>query len=181
MNCPLGPPHLDGLRCAAEYGGVAEVLVEKLKYKGRVEFAPAMALAMAGAVAHGWPGLVFDAAVPVPLHGARQRQRGFNQAETLAQALAGAGGPPVWTGALKRIRPTPSQTRMGRRGRAANVRGAFAACGGGGELAGARLLLIDDVATTGATLSECARVLKAAGAATVHAAAYGRALNVARK
>ena len=142
-----------------------------------------------------------DAVVPVPLHPARARERGFNQAADLARLL----GRPVLP-ALCRVRRTPPQVRLPAGQRRRNVRGAFAlapaslrlilrrpdrrlrALTRGGRVAvmrtlveGRRLLLVDDVCTTGATLEACARVLKDAGAASVSAATVARAVTARRR
>lgn len=113
-----------------------------------------------------------DALVPVPLHPRRERQRGFNQAAALCQLLARPARLPVWP-ALRRLRWTETQTRFERAERLENLRGAFAARPRR-PVRGAHLLLVDDVFTTGSTVDECARVLRAAGAASV------RVLTVAR-
>ncbi len=107
----------------------------------------------------------WDALVPVPLHWARRWRRGFNQAEVLARAVAQRHGLPVLRGSLCRLRATPPQqgdTEARRR----NVRDAFAVTAGT-DIAGRRLLLVDDVFTTGATVNACARILLRAGAADV--------------
>ncbi|MCD6024880.1 MAG: utilization protein GntX [Fibrobacteria bacterium] len=122
-------------------------------------------------------GRSYDALIPVPLHAARRRDRGYNQAERLAGELArqearGAGlgrrgGRPVRTRGLKRLRFTGTQTRLKSGARAGNLEGAFRA--DPGLVAGQRILLIDDVCTTGSTLSHCREALLAAGAARVDA------------
>jgi predicted amidophosphoribosyltransferase len=118
----------------------------------------------------GWRALPPPACVvPVPLHAARLRRRGFNPAAALARDLARASGAPL-AFALARMRDTPSQTGLGRAGRRANVRGAFRARGA----SAACVWLVDDVVTTGATLEECARVLRAAGAERVVALCAAR-------
>lgn len=116
-----------------------------------------------------------DLIVPVPLHRWRRWRRGYNQAALIAVAAGRRLGMQVAPRALVRRRATRSQTGRARRDRVDNVRGAFEA--GRIRPAGGRVLLIDDVVTTGATLSECARTLKAAGARTVHACAAARTLS----
>jgi ComF family protein len=111
--------------------------------------------------------LTYDAVVPVPLHAARKRDRGYNQAEDLAREIARAGRIPVRSDGLRRIRPTGTQTRLGGRGRGENLEGAFRA--DPGRVRGLRLLLVDDVCTTGSTLSHCREELVNAGAARVDA------------
>lgn len=114
----------------------------------------------------------FDALVPVPLHPSRERERGYNQAALIAAAFGDIAGVPVLAGALRRTRATVTQTRLGRAGRQGNLEGAFA-CPDPSAAAGKRLLLVDDVFTTGATVSACARALKAAGCAEVGVIALG--------
>ena len=115
----------------------------------------------------------FDAIVPVPLHPARQRQRGFNQAELLADWLSDHLSLPLRP-ALQRIHYTTTQTAFDRTERMQNLRGAFR-LRKKADVRNLRVLLIDDVLTTGSTLSECARILKEAGAHSVYAATAARA------
>lgn len=115
----------------------------------------------------------FDALVPVPLHSTRRREREFNQAEVIADLLAKRCGKPLLN-ALQRIRYTDSQTRHDRAERMENLRGAFC-MRQRKDVLNRHLVLVDDVFTTGSTVEECARVLTAAGAASV------RALVVARR
>jgi ComF family protein len=118
-------------------------------------------------------GRRFDAIIPVPLHSARERDRGFNQATLLAELLARHSGLRLHD-ALERTRYTTTQTAYDRAERMQNLRDAFR-LRKKGDVRGLRVLLIDDVLTTGSTLSECARVLKKAGAISVYAATAARA------
>ena len=104
--------------------------------------------------------------VPVPLYPTKEREREFNQAVRLARRLSSATGLPVNKGLLRRVLPTRTQTQLTREERLANVRNAFA-MRNGQQLNGERVILLDDVFTTGATTSACARVLKTAGAGEV--------------
>jgi len=115
----------------------------------------------------------FDAIVPVPLHPARQRERGFNQAAVLAEWLGSHLALPLRP-ALQRIHYTTTQTAFDRSEHMQNLRGAFR-LRKKADVRNLRVLLIDDVLTTGSTLSECARVLKEAGARSVYAATAARA------
>jgi len=115
----------------------------------------------------------FDLLVPVPLHPARQRARGFNQAALLAEIIATKRRIPC-RAALGRTRYTTTQTAFDRAERMENLHNAFR-LRKNADVRGLRVLLIDDVLTTGATLSECARVLKRAGASVVYAATAARA------
>ena len=116
-----------------------------------------------------------DLLLPVPLHWTRLLSRRFNQSALLAQAIRGAGGPPVAADWLVRRRRTPSQGMLGPLARARNVRGAFV-LRRGRSVKGKRVVLIDDVLTTGATAEECARVLRRAGAAYVGVMVLARAV-----
>jgi ComF family protein len=115
----------------------------------------------------------FDIVVPVPLHPARERERGFNQAALLAGLIARSAKAPVRP-VLERTRYTTTQTAYDRGERMENLHGAFR-LRKNQDVRGLRVLLIDDVLTTGSTLSECGRVLRAAGAVSIHAATAARA------
>jgi ComF family protein len=117
-------------------------------------------------------GRRFDFIVPVPLHPARKRERGFNQAELLARALSRATSIRLRS-ALQRTRYTTTQTQFDRAERMENLKGAFR-LRRGSNVQDLRVLLVDDVLTTGSTLSECASVLKKGGALSVHAATAAR-------
>src|SRR5208283_694368 len=108
----------------------------------------------------------WDFIVPVPLYPVKKREREFNQAERLAARLGRAAKIPVNKGLLRRVKPTMTQTRLTREQRAANVREAFAFCGGK-KLNGEKIVLLDDVLTTGATTNACAQALRKAGAGDV--------------
>ena len=112
------------------------------------------------------PPLTFDAIVPVPLHWTRKWSRGFNQSLILARSVSKSTDLPLFS-VLRRVKRTKDQTHLSREERLANVRGAFRVTK---DVDGKKLLLLDDVTTTGATLEECRRVLAEAGAAQVSAA-----------
>ncbi|MGC9358671.1 MAG: ComF family protein, partial [Anaerolineae bacterium] len=115
-----------------------------------------------------------DLLVPVPLYPSREAKRGYNQAAILASALSREIEIPTANRVLKRVRNTPSQTGFDREGRRQNVAGAFV-CADGLDLAGRTVTLVDDVATTGATLDACADALMAAGAKAISAFTLARA------
>ena len=169
--CQVEPPPFDGLRAACVYEGLARDLVHALKYRGMTALVPSIGALCTDALRaedHG-----FDVVVPVPLHGARKRARGYNQAELLAKYVGGQLEIPVESGGLERHRPTSQQARSSdAQERQRNVAGAFR--GRPKLVEGRSVLLIDDVTTTGATLTACTEALKEAGAGTVWAFAYGR-------
>ena len=153
---------MDRGRAIGSYEGALRAIVHALKYEGRRSLARPLADLMRERGAEVLAGS--DCLVPVPLHPARRRARGFNQALDLARHL----GRPVRK-ALRRVRATPTQTGLPAAQRHRNVRDAFAMAPGTPSLSGATVVLVDDVSTTGATLEACARVLKAAGAREVRA------------
>ena len=114
-----------------------------------------------------------DLVLPLPLHPARLQTRGFNQSAEIARAISHALGIPMNASCLIRTRPTPPQAAQPLKERARNVRGAFECSA---DLGGKRVLLVDDVMTTGSTLRECARILKLHGAAQITAVVAARAL-----
>jgi ComF family protein len=141
--------------------------VRALKFRGH----RAVAATLGEAMARVLPSGPHDLVVPVPLHVARLRERGYNQAVLLARALARTAGLHVMPSGLVRRRPTPAQADLDAVARRANVRGAFVAPA---RLAGAAVVLVDDVLTTGATADACARALRAAGARRVSVLTVGR-------
>lgn len=169
------PPPFARARAAVAYGGVARRMVQALKYNDRTDLAPWMALWMIRAGAE----LVADAdvIVPVPLHRQRFFIRRYNQSAELARAVARRTGLPFLPMAVARVRMTRQQVGLGQRERAENVRGAFRVSEEADILVrGRRVLLIDDVYTTGATVSAVARALRRAGAAGIDVLTFARAL-----
>jgi len=171
--CHARAPVYDRARSAFVYEASSRALALGLKHAGRTDGLAAFGRWMARAGAEFLPGA--DALIPVPLHRRRLRQRRFNQSLLLAQAVSRASGVPVDPHILMRVRATPTQGGLSAGGRTRNVAGAFAVRAGHAEtIKGKRLVLIDDVHTTGATLEACARTLKRAGAASVCAVTLAR-------
>jgi ComF family protein len=156
--------------------GSAASIVHALKYDGWERAAAGMAERMARLA---WPEDVVlerTALVPVPLSAARQRERGYNQSELLADALGARLRLPVWRECLARSRSTQTQTRLTPGERLANVAGAFrAADRARTQLVGAHVILVDDVVTTAATLNACAAALVGGGARITSYVTFGRA------
>jgi len=172
-RCAEHPLPLDGLRSIYAYASPLKEALQRFKYVGASVAAADLAPLMARALAE--TGFTVDSVVGVPLHPHRERQRGFNQAAALGSALAGAAGVPYLGDAVRRVRDTPSQARQASRGdRWRNVEGAFRA--DPARVAGRRILVVDDVCTTGATVSACGQALRDAGAQAVWGLTLARAL-----
>ncbi len=172
--CLAAPPDFDRGRAAVAYDDASRPLILAFKHGARTDVALTFARwmdAVAGDMARS-----AHLIIPVPLHPARLRRRRFNQAGVLARSLARMSGRPFDPDSLARRRATPTQAGLTPTQRAKNVSGAFVMRDDAARnrLAGARVLLVDDVYTTGATLSACARTLKRAGAARVDAVAVAR-------
>jgi ComF family protein len=166
-RCRRTSRFVDRARAVGAYDGALRAIVHALKYEGRRSLARPLARLMCirGADVLEGAGCV----VPVPLHTSRRRQRGFNQARDLARLLRLPVVP-----AVRRIRATATQTDLPAAQRHRNVRDAFAVTRAAAPVAGAIVVLVDDVSTTGATLEACARVLKEAGVKEVRALTAAR-------
>jgi ComF family protein len=173
MEAIANPPAYDRARAAVRYDDVARALVHGFKYGDRLDLAPIMGRWMARA---GRELLAdADALIPVPLHWRRLWARRFNQAAALAKVISASCKAPVLHGALCRVRPTIQQVGLSKPQRAANVQGAFGVPPERrADVAGKRLVLIDDVLTSGATLDTCTRALLRAGAAHVDVLVFAR-------
>lgn len=155
----LPPGPLQRVLSATVYGGIAALAIERLKYGARTEYAPWIAQWMIPSL-----NLLDPSAegrlLAIPLHRARLKNRGFNQAELLAQHLAKATGRQLLPSVILRQRNTPSQTRLTKKKRLENMREAFSCDPQNHPLAGSTIILIDDVATSGATLQAAALALQ---------------------
>lgn len=172
-NCHDRILHFDAAISCYRSRGVVREVMHDFKYGKRLHLRHPLGRWLCAALDD--PRLAqrrIDCIVPVPLHPARERERGFNQAEILAHALSRRSGLPVRV-LLRRTRYTTTQTQFDRHQRMENLAGAFR-LRRGADVQDCRVLLVDDVLTTGSTLSECAGVLKRAGALSVHAATAAR-------
>lgn len=168
-SCP-DERYLDEVRCGFIHKGLAREAVLELKYGGVYAAGAEMGMRLAEALA-GWHGSA-DVVVPVPLHRSRQRTRGYNQAAKLAEGFADRVGLQLDQQLLRRSRRTRSQAAgLNYEARFANVQDAFETAQ---SATGMKILLVDDVVTTTATLQACAAALKAAGADTVYGVSFTR-------
>jgi ComF family protein len=175
-RCLADPPPFERLRAAVAYGDTARKVALRLKYSGRPAVAGTLARFMLRHLdPEGGEGLL----IPVPLHRWRIWRRGYNQAALIADELAAASGMRAEHRFLHRVRSTPSLRGLGRRERALAVRGAFRVDPAARErLRGRRIILVDDVFTSGATASACAKALKRAGAGSVEVLCWARVVKV---
>ncbi len=169
--CRRSAPGFDRLNACFAYEGIARRLIQQFKYQGRAYLGETLTRLML-TVIHKDAVSVFDALVPVPLFATRLREREFNQARVLAECLARETGVRVLP-LLVRTKNTRSQARLCEKDRAANVQGAFQVIPDQ-DLSDQRLLLIDDILTTGATASVAACALKEAGARHVAVLAFAK-------
>lgn len=179
MEAIADPPAYTRARAAVRYDDVARALVHAFKYGDRLDLAPTMG----GWMARAGRELLAeaDALVPVPLHWRRLWARRFNQSALLAKVMGERSGVPVLHDALRRVRATPQQVGLPRAQRATNVQGAFrVAKECRDELRGRRVVLVDDVLTSGATVDTCARALLHAGAANVDVIVFARVVDSVR-
>ncbi|MBA4388596.1 MAG: hypothetical protein C0404_11480 [Verrucomicrobia bacterium] len=161
--CTDSKPHFDLARSAARHRGSIRKALHSFKYGQMTCLTDDFSQLMVACVNTHYAGFDFDAVTCVPLYPKKERERSYNQARLLARGIAGMAGIRFVPNCLARIRDTPSQTDRTARQRQQNVRGAFTALNER-WIEGRKILLVDDVMTTGATVNECARVLKKAGA-----------------
>ncbi|HWA62426.1 MAG TPA: ComF family protein [Caulobacteraceae bacterium] len=176
--CQSRRPAYDRARAACLYDEHSRDLILKLKHADRTDLAGLFARWVGRAAADVLESA--DAVTPVPLHRWRLLRRGYNQAAEIARALSRVAGVAYFPDAIVRTRATDSQGGKSGSGRRRNVAGVFAVPKGWrSRVAGKRIVLVDDVLTTGATAEGCARALKAAGAARVDVAVIARVKDVA--
>jgi len=166
-NCAEMDLHFDSARAAVEFTPLVQEIVHRYKYNRAVWFEPFLAELLNGAALPIVNSERFDLIVPIPLHPLKLRQREFNQAAQLARALSGATGISVGSRLVRRARDTETQTALSRAKRTENMKNAFD-WRSSRKLDGERIVLIDDILTTGATASACAKVLRQNGASSVN-------------
>lgn len=165
-NCRELEFSFESARAAVAARGLVLDVIHRYKYNRALWFEPFLADLLTRQALPVLKKGEWDAIVPVPLHSVKKREREFNQAERLAKYLSKATGIPVDSGLLERIKPTSTQTRLSRQERATNVGRAFA-LRKNRRLNGERMIVFDDVFTTGATCHACAKVLRRNGSGDV--------------
>lgn len=178
QSCRYHAPRLHGLRAVSVFEEPLRSYIHALKYNGNTRLAEPLGRLLAQAYTRN--GFQVDAIIAVPLHAERQKQRGYNHAQLLAEVCASLVGVPLYSDMVQRQRATPAQVGLSAGQRLQNMAGAFlctpAFSAGTGALNGRRILIIDDVCTTGATIEACAAPLYAAGAAAVSGLVLARPL-----
>src|SRR5271168_3102008 len=176
MEAIASPPAYTRARAAVRYDDVARTLVHALKYQDRTDLAPAMGRWMARAGRELLEAA--DLLIPVPLHWRRAWHRRYNQSGALARAVERQSGVKLRGELLRRVRATEQQVGLSRSQRASNVQGAFEVpADQRPEIQGRRVVLIDDVLTSGATVDACARALLRAKAAQVDVLVFARVVD----
>jgi ComF family protein len=173
-NCVLQPPPYTGARSFGYYTAELRRLIQGLKFHKKQNLAWPLSSLLTTAFYESWSRKGFDLVLPVPLHPKRRREREYNQAELLARLLARQLAIPFSKSALRRIRSTSSQIGLTIAQRRENVRDAFR-CKDPGQIAHRRVLLIDDVMTTGATAASAVQALLNGGALRVSVLTIARA------
>jgi len=174
-GCLDNPPPFAAARAAVLFEGPVRDLVHRFKYGNKVQHARPLGLLTAHRTGSSAEAFAGDLIIPVPLHLKRLRQRGFNQAILLADLAARKWQLPLSRDNLRRTRWTEPQITLSAAERRENVRGAFA-LRDAGEVKNRRIILVDDVYTTGSTVAECAGTLKKGGAAAVLVVTVARAV-----
>ena len=174
-NCCQNAFAFRGARSAVLANDFALDLIHRYKYQSAMWLEPVLAGLLWNSLRELGMNRGWDLIVPVPLYPTKKREREFNQAERISGRLAKQLGASVDCGLLKRVAPTASQTMLSRSERRENVRGAFAA-GSSRSLKGLRIMLVDDVFTTGATTDACARILRRMGSSEIWVSTVDRGL-----
>jgi ComF family protein len=174
-RCTLETPAYSGARSFGYYTAELGALVQAFKFDGRRNLVTLIVPMMVQTFFESWARDDFDVIIPVPLHPRRERERGFNQAYLLARSLAGCLSLPIRPRALQRVVHTAPQVGLNDRQRERNMQGAFS-CRSSEDVTGRRVLLVDDVMTTGATVASASRALLGGGALRVSALTLARAV-----
>jgi ComF family protein len=173
--CVKKPPHFHRARSAVRYGGSASVLMQAFKYQDLTALTANFVPLLVACLKAHYSAVRFDAVACVPLNRAKERKRTYNQSHLLAKSLAREFQVSFLSGCLQRTRATATQTGLAAGARQRNVHGAFRVAPRYSDwIEGRTMLLVDDVMTTGATVNECARILKQAGSPAVYVITVAR-------
>ncbi len=165
---------LDGVYSLWEFGDGVQRIIHEIKFNRKKSLADKVGFELASLVAENQALREVDVIIPLPLHHTRRRIRGYNQSHLLSIPISARAGFPIVEAAVRRVKSTKPQARLSARKRLDNVKGAFMVTDPE-RVAGKRVLLVDDVVTTGATLNACALALQAAGAGRVVALTVAKA------
>ncbi len=165
-RCSVEAPAFSGARAFGYYAGALRNLLHLLKFRGKLDLVALFLPLMADTLLASWADSELDLLVPIPLHWRRRLERGYNQAALLSRPLARLSGIPHCATALERVRHTAPQVGQSYRQRSANMKNAFC-CRRPRRIQGKRILLVDDVMTTGATAASASLALLRGGAARV--------------
>jgi len=167
INCREGKEHWFNAAIAVfPYQGVIREVIHEFKYRGAVKWAKPLGSLMGEAVHKDHRFHDIDMVIPVPLYESRKKMRGYNQSELLAKEISRGSGLPVAVDILNRVKDTPSQTGLNKKGRHENLLNAFETLESN-RIQEKNILLVDDIYTTGATVETCSRILKIGGAKRV--------------
>lgn len=176
--CMSKKKHFTMARALGSYEGTLQEVIHRWKYHGKTNLTPFFGEWMVEGLYRYWNPNPFHLLIPVPLHKKRVRERGFNQALLLVKELSRRTGIPYQKRVLQKKRPTTPQVSLSGVAREKGIRGSFQMIGGE-ELEGKCILLVDDVYTTGATVNECAKVMRASGAERVDVLTLAHTLKAA--
>lgn len=169
--CLSAPPEFDGTVAAFRYAEPVSWMIQRFKFNQKLSYGRVLGEALAAAVLRRHEADMPQAIIPVPLHGRRQRERGFNQSLEIARIVATELALPLAGDAVARVRATEEQSLLDADARCKNIRGAFAVK----RLPWRRVAIVDDVMTTGNTVGELAKTLKHAGCENVQVWVVARA------
>jgi ComF family protein len=167
-QCLIAPPTYDRARYGVKYKGAVQEAIKSLKYGGALHVAGALSHLLTDAFNRHYEPAEFDVILPVPIHRKKLRERGFNQVVVLAEKLSARVGIPLDRSSFVKSVDTPPQASLSRKERLINLRGSFRVARKD-AIENKRILLVDDVATTGSTIREAARTIRNAGGARIDA------------
>lgn len=173
-DCKSSKIYFDRARSAVGYDGIVKKALHLYKYRSALWIEPMLAQILTTTMQKDLDSSKWDSIIPVPLHFVKFNERGFNQSERLSKSISKVTAIPVNKNVLKRIKYTETQTALDKTKRSENVKNAFLVKDNSGWMNGKKIILVDDVMTTGATVNECARMLRRAGVAKIDVWTFAR-------